>query len=268
MKRLIINADDFGLTVGVTTGIVESILRGAVCSTSAMCCRPEFLENIARQMRAVEGRIGVHLQLTDGIPCCESGEVASLVNERGEFPRSRRDMKPLCADDVRREWRAQIERVLSLGIRPAHLDTHHHVHVMPVAFDVYCELAATYRLPARTMTKMMTERLRARGVSCADYCETGWYGGGLTPETLTRHVLRAFAQLGGEGTIELMCHPGVVDEELKRRSKYVSEREDELRALCAPELPQLLSEAGVELITASALSGASPQAEPLPAQVT
>jgi chitin disaccharide deacetylase len=253
MKRLIINADDFGLTDGVTAGIVESIQHGLVCSTTAMVCHPRCLENIERWASQIEGQIGVHLQLTDGTPFTDAGRISSLVTENGEFPRSWRNLGRLNPDDVRREWHAQLEQFLSLDIQPTHIDTHHHVHRFPGAFEVYCEIAQAHQIPARSMTTQMTSKLIAEGVDCPDYCETGWCGGELTPESLLRRVERAFARCGNQGTVELMCHPGYVDAELEAKSTYVAEREQELRALCTPELVKRLEELGIEIVGMSTL---------------
>lgn len=249
MKRLVINADDFGLTKKVTAGIVEAMLHGAVTSTTAMACKAGSLDNLSEWAWRVEGRIGVHLQLTDGLPCSESADIPSLVTERGEFPRSRRDMRPLNTDEVRREWQAQMRRIIESGITPTHIDTHHHVHKSPEAFAAYCDIAGEHGIPARALTVQMADALRAQHVRCADRCETGWYGGELTLESLLDCLDNAFARGPESMTLELMCHPGFVDEDLPGNSKYVAEREQELKTLCHPDLVSRLREAGINLIT-------------------
>jgi len=257
LKRLIINADDFGLTDGVTAGIVESILNGAVSATSAMVCLPEAVENLGRWAPKLGGQVGLHLQLTDGIPCAQPSLIPSLLTADGRFPRSWRHLGMLNPDEVRREWRAQMERILSLGIRPTHIDTHHHVHRLPVAFDVYCEIAKTYGIPARTLTPQMTAKLRSQGVLCAEYCERGWYGGELTSGDFVRCVQKGFALCGGDGTIELMCHPGFSDAELESKSTYTAEREKELQTLCSPELAGRLRDLGIEVVSGVGLASES-----------
>lgn len=252
MNRLVINADDFGLTKGVTIGIVETILRGVVTSTTAMACKAGSLDNVREWAGSISGRIGVHLQLTDGLPCSESAAIPSLVAESGLFPRKRRDLRALNTDEVLLEWRAQIERILQAGISPTHIDTHHHVHRYPAAFAAYCQIAAEHAIPARALSLEMAQKLRAEGVRCADSCETGWYGGDLTPESLIDCLNNAFAALGDdEATLELMCHPGFVDEALPENSSYVAGREQELRTLCHPDLAARLRDSGISLIAMS-----------------
>jgi len=242
MKMLLINADDFGMTESVTSGISESMLRGAVTTTSAMACVPGSLERVAAHAAGLQGRIGLHLQLTDGVPC--RGDVPSLVDEEGQFPRAWWSIRNPAAEEIRREWHAQMERMLSFGVQPSHIDTHHSVHRIPEVFEVYAEMAAEYGLPARTLTAAHTIELRRRGVPCTDALESGWYGEGITPEGLVARVERAFA-VSGRGSVELMCHPGYSDEELGRSSTYVEERQRELGVLCDPELPKLLERAGI-----------------------
>lgn len=253
MRRLIINADDFGLTAGVSDGIAEAILRGVVSATTAMVCLPDADAHVAHRAAELSGHTGLHLQLTDGVPCVEPDLVPSLLHEGGRFPRSRRDLGRLSPDEVRREWHAQVERLMSWGVRPTHLDSHHHVHKFSAAFEVYCELALAYDVPARSLSPQMTEQMRARGVRCADYCETGWYDEPLTVAAFVGVVEQAFARGGGQGTIELMCHPGYADAELATKSNYVEQREKELRILCSAELATELRALQIEIVGVSAL---------------
>jgi predicted glycoside hydrolase/deacetylase ChbG (UPF0249 family) len=254
LKRLIVNADDFGLTAGVTGGIVEAMQHGVVSSTTAMVCLPEAAENIGRFANSVTGRIGLHLQLTDGWPCAPVSALDTLVDGDGRFPRSWRELGSCEPDQIRREWHAQIEKIKSMGIQPTHIDTHHHVHRFPGGFEIYAEIAAAYGLPARALTTRMAGALRSRGALCPDYCETRWPGGQYEPEVFLTLIKKAFESTEGEQTIELMCHPGFCDEELESKSTYGKERHEELRSLCDPRLRDGLLEMGIELITPSALS--------------
>lgn len=229
------------------------MLQGVVSATTAMVCLPEADAHFKPWADELSGRVGLHLQLTDGVPCSEPDLVPTLLHDGGRFPRSWRDIGRLNPEEVRVEWRAQVERLVSWGVRPAHLDSHHHVHKFPAAFEVYCELARDYGIPARSLTPQMTERLRARGVRCADFCETGWYDGALTVAEFVGVVGKAFERQGGQGTIELMCHPGYADAELRARSNYVEQRERELQTLCSAELAAELRALQVEVVGASAL---------------
>jgi len=248
MKRLIINADDFGLSEGVNRGITDSILKGVVCSTSVMSCDSESLRGGAAWVAQLRNRVGIHLQLTEGTPCAEAGLVRSLLSTEGRFPRWPRDIQNPNRQEILLEWHAQVNRVLECGLVPTHVDTHHHVHTLPIVFDAYCEIARSYGLPARTRDAAMTGRLRSAGVRCADLCEVRWFKKHLSVRGLTRLIDSDFKMLGEHGTLELMCHPGYVDSELRRRSTYAEERETELAALCDPNLASHFKREGIVLV--------------------
>ncbi|HVR95030.1 MAG TPA: ChbG/HpnK family deacetylase [Thermoanaerobaculia bacterium] len=247
MKRLWINADDFGLTPAVTAGICEAVLRGAVTTTTAMVCGDDGGVSIARFAPELPGRIGLHLQLTDGVPRCAPEEVPSLVGPDGRFPRKRLGVGRLDPGEVEREWEAQLAALRALGVEPSHLDSHHHIHQLPAAFEVYMELARRHGLPARGGNPRHTQALRARGVVTADVFTSGFYQEPLDVARFVAVAAEAAGQAPDGGLVELMCHPGRVDDVLRRRSSYAGERELELAVLCAPELPERLRERGIGL---------------------
>jgi predicted glycoside hydrolase/deacetylase ChbG (UPF0249 family) len=253
MKALLITADDFGLTAGATEGIVESICNGAVAATTAMLCVEGAAENIARLAPQIPGRIGLHLQLTDGVPLCDPATLRTLVGTASRFPRKPPPMPLYRKTEVEREWYAQLAALRALGIEPSHLDSHHHIHRAPVAFDVYCDLALALGVSARGAAAAffpgITDRLRKRGVACADAFIGHWAESEPTVDRLIALVAEASDEVGENGIVEMMCHPAYADDELRNVSSYVEEREQELRSLCAPELPERLRAIGFELVT-------------------
>jgi len=256
VKRLIVNADDFGLTDGVSAGIVEAIRGGIVTGTTAMVAVPGAGPRLARWAPAIPGRIGLHLQLTGGRPCRAAGDVPSLLDIEGRFPRSRKEMGRPDAAEVGLEWRAQLARLRQWGMEPTHLDSHHHVHHLRPAFAAFAALAKAEGLPARPGPLPVAHGLRAAGVPHPDCLDTSWYGGGLSVDGLLQAVSDAFVRLGGSGTVELMCHPGHADAALAAVSSYVGERERELALLCADGLAERLAAQGVQLISYAELGQA------------
>ena len=249
MRRLIVNADDFGMTDRVTAGIVEAINNGIVTSTTAMMCVEGSLERVNQWHHHVPGRVGLHLQLTDGKPCCDPETIPTLVGENGRFPRKLRKPHLLDVDEVRREWMAQMERFQSLGIEPTHIDTHHNVHKKhPKILDVYSAIAQQYRTRARSGNDWLAQKLRHDGVACPDYTTSRWYGRPVTADQFIKLAKKAFQKIGSKGTIELGCHPGFVDESLGQISSYVEEREIELRILCDPEISERLSSLDIHVV--------------------
>ena len=150
MKQVIINADDFGYSVGVNTGIIESYRRGVLTSTTIMAGMPGFEHAVKLAAENPGLGIGVHLTLTCGRPLLTGHR--TLVCEDGSFPRKPFYLDPetvIDLDEVEREWTAQIERVFAAGIVPDHLDSHHHVHVLKGTGEVLMRLARRYCLPVR-----------------------------------------------------------------------------------------------------------------------
>lgn len=242
---LVVNADDFGLTHGVCAGIVEAVQAGVVTTTSAMVCLPGAAERAGRWAAAIPGRVGIHLQLTDGIPCLPPAEIPSLVGPDGRFPRSASALGAVDPGEVRREWEAQLARLRGAGVNPTHADSHHHAHEHPSVHPVLVRFAADHGLAARALAPRHARLLRAAGVPCADACERRWYGADVTPGRFLALVRDAAARLGAGRALEVMCHPARPDRALASRSRYVEPRAAELRALTSPELRWALREAGI-----------------------
>jgi len=178
--RVIFNADDFGLTDGVCAGIVEAISRGSVCATTAMAAVPGSPQRLGRWAPMIRSRIGAHLQLTSGRPVLDPKLIPSLVRPDGTYPRSKKELAGAAREEIVREWHAQIAVLRDLGIGITHLDTHHHVHKFPHVFDAFLEIAAYYKLPARSLNDNMQRKLHAAGVLCAGRTLLEWYGGDLS----------------------------------------------------------------------------------------
>jgi predicted glycoside hydrolase/deacetylase ChbG (UPF0249 family) len=247
MKQLIISADDFGLTESVTKGISESILNGAVTRTSAMMCTngKGWIKNY---MNGLDGKIGLHLQLTDGTPLLPKEEILSIVDAEGNFPSKSKQLGNVNHLEIEKEWEAQMAALLNLGIIPSHIDTHHNVHRFPKIFKVYCALAEKYKLPARALSSNMAKKLNSIGLLGSNLCLEKWCGENVTSTSLVNHTLSAFRSIENNGTIELMCHPGYVDNNLEARSHYLLAREQELAVFLDPQLKTLLANHNIELI--------------------
>lgn len=247
MIPVVINADDFGITEGVCRGIVKAIHAGGVTATTAMVCVWGAAERLRRWGPEIEGYVGAHLQLTSGVPILAPERVPSLVRQDGGFPARRKEVHRPETTEILAEWQAQIEYLLRAGIKPTHLDSHHHVHGLPEAFPAFCELAKRYALPARSLHGEMTCALQAARVACVNQTLTGWYGGELSVKSLVRVLQEGTQEYPETRKFELMCHPGLVDDSLPSLSRYVTEREVELAALCDIQLQRELAAAGFRL---------------------
>ncbi len=255
MARVVINADDFGLTDGVTRGIVQAIQQGSVTSTTAMTCVPGAAERLRQWAPMIPHCIGAHLQLTTGRPLSDPSVIPTLCGSDGNFHADKRRLIYASSDEILIEWEAQFEFLRGLGIEPTHVDTHHHVHKFPNVFDSFCTMARRFNVPARAITFSMRDALNRAQVPCPDRVSLGFYGDALSLQTLLTLTTDAAQSLPESAVVEIMCHPGFYCDELASLSKYTHQRERELEILCSPILSQELETRGTELCCYDALRG-------------
>jgi predicted glycoside hydrolase/deacetylase ChbG (UPF0249 family) len=252
--RLIVNADDYGLTAEVSRGIRDAHLNGIVTSTTCMLNLSATAGEIAKALRQTPNLgLGVHLVLTAGRPLSAPETIPSLCTEDGRFHKLAALQGRIGSIDpaeAEREWRAQIAAFrAAAGKAPTHLDSHHHSsYFNPGLFEIMLGLAresgCAVRLPGDTlMSPQHRELLEAFAPPCADNLYTGFYSDGATAESLAGWI----ASLPN-GTHELMTHPGYCDAELEAFSSYARPRDRERELLTSPEALSALRERGVGLI--------------------
>jgi predicted glycoside hydrolase/deacetylase ChbG (UPF0249 family) len=272
--RLIVNADDFGISERINAGIVHAHREGIVTATSLLAVGRAF-EQAVHLSRAVPSLdVGVHLTLVAEAPLLRRN--SSLVGEDGRFPASGGVLAArwltgrVRKSEVRAEWSAQIERVLEQGVRVSHLDSHQHVHVLPGLADLTRDLAARYGIPfvrapiedlraewppslhgvARAMGSTALRVFwvigRLAGVGPAKrrpLCFLGFQDGGRLDEVRLRRLLD---HLRPGGVYELMCHPGFTPDEPDVQS-WAYRHEAELRALTSPSVRSEIAARGIRL---------------------
>ena len=246
IRRLIVNADDFGLTPGVSAGILAAHRHGIVTSTTMLVNRPVPKDTVARARDAGLG-VGLHVNLTLGKPITKG---ASLVDGKGTFVRdARRAAARAKASDVEREVAAQIERFEKLTkVRPTHLDSHHHIGLHAPVREVVLNAARRLGVPVRSQDPATRTRTRSAGLRTADH-----FFGESGPDaywSLAR-TLRHLRELP-PGTSEFMTHPGWCDPELSY-SRYGRQREVELAALGSPAVRAAALALGITLCDFRAL---------------
>lgn len=210
---IIVNADDFGMSASVNQGILESFRQGWISSATLMANMPGFGEAVAMaESHGLRRCLGVHLNLTDGMPLTETirGE-SRLCGNDGRFRARARDLFRLNAAETRavaEELKAQVAACRSVGIEPTHLDSHHHVHTSWAVAGVVMRLARDLGVPfVRTAhnagalisrkhklySALLNMRLRRHGL-----CGTAWF---CSVPSATQALLDA------PGGIEVMTHP-------------------------------------------------------------
>jgi chitin disaccharide deacetylase len=242
-RRLIFNADDYGLTAGVCAGIRQAA-QGVVRSTTVLTnvCAPED----ARALAGSGLSAGLHLNLSYGPPLIDTFP-PELLLPNGNFDKrraldARTWQKTQYQLAARREWQAQFECAGELGLTPDHLDSHHHVHLLPALFPLALALAQEHRLSLRVRQEQVAQA-RSAGVLTPDALIEGYYGQGNIDRG---HLLELLGPVAG-GVVEVMCHPGQADQELTQVSGYTAERAEELACLRDAQLAEMLEDAGWQI---------------------
>ena len=153
-RQLIVNADDFGRSRGVSECILRAHRDGIVTGTTAMMNMPGVTHDLLRAAgEAPRLGLGVHLTFTAGRPLMPVDWVSSLVDEHGHFLSQTAIMQQptrIDPDELMSELKAQVTTFTNaLGHLPDHLDVHHFVHLYPPLFRVYLDLADDLDLPIR-----------------------------------------------------------------------------------------------------------------------
>jgi predicted glycoside hydrolase/deacetylase ChbG (UPF0249 family) len=262
-RILTVNADDFGFTRSVNRGILHCHLHGILTATTLMANGDAFSDAVSLALSHPSLDVGVHLVLVQGRSLVSGDPLPQSVAQLVRALALRRL-------DPDAELRAQIDTILAAGIRPTHLDTHKHTHLLTPVLDAVLRLAQDYRipwlrrpfdlpLPASTrpvpasvrlarramavVERRFERRIRSQGVRTPDHFAGFQWTGRFTAEDLA-----ALVRSLPPGVTEFMTHPGFCDEELRRAPTRLKEsREAELKVLTDPRVRDALHEAGVRL---------------------
>ena len=240
MKKVIINADDFGMTLGNTIGILHSHVEGVVNSTTIMMNMPyaEFALEKAKQYPNLG--VGIHLVLTVGKPLLDKKAV--FVDENGNFRRPNSypngDVNVDNCDDLYDEWKAQIEKFIEIAKKkPTHIDSHHHIHLLEGQIEVIRRLAREYDIPVRQRYEVLVDNYEH-----IPFTEDFYGSDFVRVETFKKIITEA------KDSIEIMCHPAFIDQRLYNMTSYCMARMTELDVLCQPELKEWLANQDIEMI--------------------
>lgn len=242
-KVLIVNADDFALTAGVSRGILEAHRSGIVTSTTLLVNR-EIPPAQVEELKASGLGVGVHLNLTLGSPVSDPRRVPSLVDLEGRFVRDALQAaaraKP---DEARIELGTQIDVFRHImGRFPTHLDTHHHVGRHDPILDLVLDFAQALKVPVRSQDETVRGAARRLGLRTPDH----FMGeSGPEPYWSRERTLEQLAALPA-GVSEFMTHPGYFDDELAY-SRYGRQRETELAGLTNAEVTRAVERHGIRL---------------------
>jgi len=278
MLKLIINADDFGLSKRVNDSILKSFETGILRSASLLANGKFFYDAVEIINANPELDVGVHLTLVGGSPILDAAKVSSIVNRDGNFYEHAFNFSVkyfanrVSLKEVKSELSAQIEKILDYGIKISHIDSHQHLHILPKIFDLTVKLADHYkikfiRFPKERLCRYMLRDLRyfPRIIQMASlnfFCFiikdrkfnktnsfVGFFWGGKMNK---KKLLTIINNLPEDGICELMCHPGFT-EDSARFSARAYRRVEEMNALTDSEVVKLLNKRKIEITCFNAL---------------
>jgi chitin disaccharide deacetylase len=281
VRRLIINADDFGLTSGVNRAISEAGRRGAITSATIMANAQRFQEAADLSKSLPRLKTGCHVVLIDGQAVAEN--LGSLTDNAGRFRSSLKDFamaavrSRLSTEEIQRETEAQIRKIQAQGIELSHVDSHKHTHMFPHVLRPIlragraCGIGAVRNpfeplrsWPSGVVAGTPGMWLRSAGVFtfqmfASEFRKAIREEGMLTTDgtvgiaatgKLDQNLMSAILKALPEGTWELVCHPGYADTDLRATgTRLVESREVELEALASEDTKQMLEARGIELIS-------------------
>jgi hopanoid biosynthesis associated protein HpnK len=282
LRRLIVNADDFGFTSGVNRAIVEAHSRGIVTSSTLMANGRAFPEAVQLAKSSQDLSVGCHVVLIDGEPVLEASQLATLTASQ----RFRDGLKTFAARaltgrmkacEIEAEAKAQIKKIQSGGLTISHVDTHKHTHIFPQVLRPLLRAARdcgvrAVRNPFGPRFPLRSSQLLSRPSLWTRFAEVrvlsrfaGQFRravaeeGFATPDgtlgievtgTMDETLFQAIAQSIPDGTWEFVCHPGYNDPELATvKTRLRESRELELRVLTMPQARELLAKNGIQLIS-------------------
>ena len=229
-RKLIVNADDLGLSPEINEGIARVIRQGIVQSVS-VAANGLYFDDAVKILSHNHLSVGVHLNIIEGKPLSAPEDIRFLLNSQGQFNGRLANtlyllfLKACCNNlsSVRNEFRLQIIRLLDCGIVVTHLDSHRHLHMFPPLFKIVVDLAVEFKIPFIRLTQenpfppgnglckillcnpcasLVKHYFSGGGISCAQRVLAFRYTGRLNMKNLANII-----KYGGNGVTELIVHP-------------------------------------------------------------
>ena len=275
-RRIIINADDFGLCDGVNKAVAWAHSDGILTSATIMVNMPaaEKAVKIAKKLPSLG--VGVHLNLTEGRPISKEPCIDRLLDSDGQFAHSPFKLSLLSLaghkirEAIRTELAAQIQWVIDHGLKPTHLDSHKHIHSFPALFSIVCQSARSFQIPAIRWTfepkelsripwPMTSEEGRIRALKVRimakinrmqnkDFLKIDALLGIAHTGKIDVNFFKAVTLYNSAATVEVMTHPGLTDGLDEDKTRLLHQRKIELDALCSGKTRQYFKDAGIKLV--------------------
>ena len=275
-KRIIINADDFGLCQGVNKAIVTAHTEGILTSATVMANMPAAQDAVKLARKLPKLGTGLHLNLTEGRPISKDKCVECILDTEGQFAFSDERLawlslinkKIRCA--ITAELAAQIQWAIDNGLKITHLDSHKHIHSFPVIFSVIIKLTRLFDIDAvrytyepkqlsskpwplpseggRKRAKLIRVMARINRFQDSTLFKTDCLLGVAHTGKIDVNFYKSVALYNSAEITEIMTHPGFMEGLESTGTRLLRQREIELEALCSPKTKQYFKDAGIKLV--------------------
>lgn len=282
-KKIVVTADDFGLSEGINQGIEQAFKEGIV-SCASLSANGNAFEGALKIAKNCTIDIGVHFTFLEEKPILSADNVGSIIDENRRFfsslPRfiRRLYLNKKTILNIEKEAKAQIEKILDAGIKPSFFNSHQHVHMLPGLFEKLVLLAGKYnikvlRVPCENIARINLHSnrhkfflplgifflnassvhhrkiLRIKGLKYADRSV-----GILENGHLNENVLLGILKRLRCGVTEIICHPGIFDQSMIDYKHWHYHWDDELAALLSTNIKKYIYENKIEIINFKSLS--------------
>ncbi|MDD5134716.1 MAG: ChbG/HpnK family deacetylase [Phycisphaerae bacterium] len=273
-KKMIINADDFGLCQGVNDAVAEAHTAGVLTSTTIMANMPAVDNAITIAKSTPSLGVGIHLNVLQGKPISTDRNIRLLIDGSGQFKYSASKLAVMALTNtkickaIEAELSAQIASIIDKGLKPTHLDSHKHFHCLSPIWRIVCSLAEKFNISAirwpwepetlcggdwpkvGVKDKFRAYIIRRMALGCqkldSRFIKTDIFFGVTHTGRIDDKFWSELGQTQFAGIAEVMTHPGYPQGLGKTR--LVEQRQVELKWLCAESTKQILAQAGIELI--------------------
>ncbi|HEY3299091.1 MAG TPA: ChbG/HpnK family deacetylase [Armatimonadota bacterium] len=268
-----VNADDFGLSEGINRGILSAFHEGILRSASLMPNGAAFTDAVSLARNNPDLGVGIHLSLVDERCVANAEAVRGLADKDSMLPGSYTSfvkgyfLKNFGISQIRAEMEAQVQKFLETGLKPTHIDSHQHLHIMPGIFEAVLEIAEksdirVVRVPLErggvfprsfdmrgasliflnALCGRASRKARASGFLVADH----FWGLDASGRMNEENLVRALNSLR-PGVNEIMCHPGFSDAASRQRYPWGYQWDEEAAALKSESVRKIISDNNVRL---------------------
>ena len=279
MKRILVNADDFGRHELINRAVGRAFDTGCLRSATLMAGGIAFDDAVALAKKIPGLGVGIHFTLANGNPVLPPQEIPTLVTEDGIFHGDyvkflkRYISGKISLDEVRAELAAQLEKIRRAGLTLTHVDSHQHLHHVPGIVEIVLELAAAANINAMRVanTKIFDGELDSLGKFVGrlglgslamfaahaahkkHFATPEHFAGIVAGESVGENFMLKLIENLRDGTTEVMLHPGTDNKILQDFCDWAHDFEAELAAVTSPKVLAALEAENISAVNFAAL---------------